>query len=241
VTAPHAYEIIAGYLTRLEAALVPVPDVRRRELLEDVRAHIAEARSALPDETDADVLNILDRLGDPADMAAAEIGRVEPVSVEYLPQSGHAGHLPQPVARGGSQTLEIVAIVLLLLFWPVGVVLLWMSDAWTTRDKLIGTLVPPGGYLGVLVIGPIFALGTFGTACQTISDDFGRVISSTCPSAGAQTGIDVALAFIAITYVVGPIFSAAYLAARLRRIRRAASPTIRHDAAPPMVIAAGGL
>lgn len=240
MTAPHAYEIMAGYLARLEAALVPVPGFRRRELLEDVRAHIAEARSALPDETDADVLNILDRLGDPADMAAAEIGRAEPARMEYVPPSG-PGQLPTPTARGGSRAIEIVAIVLLLVFWPVGVVLLWMSDAWTTRDKLIGTLVPPGGYLGVLVIAPIFALGTFGKGCQTISDEFGRVVSSTCPSPGAQTVIDVALAFIAITYVVGPIFSAAYLAARLRRIRRAASPTIRHDATPPMVTAAGGL
>jgi hypothetical protein len=32
--------------------------------------------------------------------------------------------------------------------WLVGVVLLWTSPAWCTRDKLIGTLVPPGGLAG---------------------------------------------------------------------------------------------
>src|SRR5436305_15283943 len=47
---------------------------------------------------------------------------------------------------------ETVAIVLLLaggLFWGagwvVGVILLWLSSVWSTRDKLIGTFVVPGG------------------------------------------------------------------------------------------------
>lgn len=225
MTAPRADEIISGYLARLEAALGPVPDVRRQELLEDVRAHIAEARSALSNETDSDLLNILDRLGDPADMAAAEIGRTEP---------------EQP-ARPASRVLEIAAIVLLLLFWPIGVVLLWISNAWTTRDKLIGTLVPPGGYLAIFVMGPLLALGTFGTACRTISDETGRVLSTTCPSAGAQTGIDVGLALVVIIYLVGPILSAAYLAVRLRRNWRGTGSTIRGEANASVVNAAGGL
>jgi uncharacterized membrane protein len=225
MTAPHADEIIAGYLARLEAALGPVPDVRRQELLDDVRAHITEARIALSDETDADLLNIVDRLGDPADMAAAEIGRAESL----------------PPNRRTSRGLEIAAIILLLLFWPVGVVLLWISDAWTTREKLIGTLVPPGGYFAILVIGPLLALGAFGTACQTVSDASGRVLSSTCPSAGTQTGIDIGLALLLIIYLVGPILSAAYLAVRLRRNWRGASSMTGKEATPPAVTAVGSL
>ena len=208
MTAPRAEEMIAGYLTRLEVALVPVPEARRQELLEDVREHIAEARMALPDECDADLLNILDRLGEPAEMAAAEIGRDEPA----------------PASRPKSRGLEIAAIVLLLLFWPVGVVLLWMSDAWTTRDKLIGTLAPPGGYLGILILGPVVALGTVTTVCRTMTDEAEHVVSSSCPSAGAQTGIDLGVGLVLIIYLVAPILSAAYLAVRLRRNRRAADP-----------------
>lgn len=224
MTAPRADEIIAGYLERLEAALAPVPEVRRQELLDEVREHIAEARMALSDETNADLLNILDRLGDPVDVAAAEIGRVEST----------------PPTPRKSRGLEIAAIVLLLLFWPVGVVLLWMSDAWTTREKLIGTLLPPGGYLGILILGPVLALGTFATVCRTVSDETGRVLSSTCPSAGAQTGIDVGLGLVLIIYLVGPILSVAYLAARLRRHRAGSGPTVRKEASPT-VTAAGGL
>jgi hypothetical protein len=31
--------------------------------------------------------------------------------------------------------------------WLVGIVLLWASHAWTLRDKLVGTLVIPGGLM----------------------------------------------------------------------------------------------
>jgi hypothetical protein len=221
MTAPRADEIVAGYLARLAAALAPVPEARRLELLDELREHIAEARQALSVETDADVLNILDRLGDPADVAAAEIGRAE---------------APVP-ARRTSRGLEIAAIVLLLLFWPVGVVLLWMSDTWTTRDKWIGTLVPPGGYLGILVLGPLLAAGTLTTACETVTDDVGHVISSTCPSAGAQTGIDVVFGLVLIMYLIGPILGAAYLAIRVRRNRTPDSSATRDGGTPATVAA----
>jgi uncharacterized membrane protein len=219
MTAPRAEAIVGGYLARLEAALAPVPEPRRTELLEDVREHIAEARMALPDETDAGLLNILDRLGDPADMAAAEIGREEPA----------------PTSVRKSRTLEIAAIVLLLLFWPVGVVLLWISDSWTTREKLIGTLVPPGGYVGLFVLGPLFALGSLATVCQTSTDAAGRVISSSCPSGAGQTGIDVGAVLLLVFYLLGPILSAVYLAVRMRRNRGAAGVVV----APSAVITTG--
>lgn len=40
---------------------------------------------------------------------------------------------------------EWAAVVLLPLIWVAGVVLLWRSRAWSTRDKLVGTLLVPGG------------------------------------------------------------------------------------------------
>lgn len=223
MTAPRADDIIAGYLARLEAALAPVPEPRRKELLEDVREHIVEARMALSDETDAGLLNILDRLGDPADMAAAEIGREEPA----------------PTSRPKSRVMEIAAIVLLLLFWPVGVVLVWISDSWNTRDKLIGTLVPPGGYLGIFVLGPVFALGTFTTVCRTATDAAGHVVSSSCPSGAAQTGIDIGAALLLVFYLLGPVVSALYLAVRLRRRWAGMGLVIRRNGAPPAVAATG--
>ena len=201
MTAPHADQLIDQYVTRLEAALSSVAPARRSELVADVRKHIAEARSELAGETDADVLNILDRLGDPAEMAAAEMERTEPAAP----------------GRKESRVLEIASIVLLLLFWPVGVILLWLSKTWTTRDKLIGTLVPPGGYLGALLLGAVLAYGAFSPMCRTITDSAGHVLSSSCPSDAAQTSFNVIAVLLALFYLVGPIFTTAYLVARLKK------------------------
>ena len=51
--------------------------------------------------------------------------------------------------RGGR---EWTTVALLPLVWVVGVVLLWRSRAWTLRDKLIGTLVVPGGLAYVIYV-----------------------------------------------------------------------------------------
>src|SRR5437588_12894486 len=40
----------------------------------------------------------------------------------------------------------------MLLVWPVGVILLWASRAWTTREKVLGSLLPPGGYPGAFLV-----------------------------------------------------------------------------------------
>ena len=56
---------------------------------------------------------------------------------------------------------EVITIGLLLvgqvlggIGWVVGVGLLWWSSVWRLRDKLLGTLVVPGG----LPMGFVFAL-----------------------------------------------------------------------------------
>jgi hypothetical protein len=127
MTAPHATEIIDGYLARLEVELADLPATRRGELLDDVRAHIAEARAALGEESDVGLLNIMDRLGDPAVVAAEARER-----------------LGIPAFRPG--LLEIGGLVLFILplpwLWLIGAALIWRSSAWTRREKLIGTAAP---------------------------------------------------------------------------------------------------
>jgi hypothetical protein len=98
--------------------------------------------------------------------------------------------------------------------------------------KVIGTLVPPGGYLGIFLLGPAVALGTFTTVCRTVSDDTGRVISSTCPSGPAQAGIDVGIGLLVVFYLLAPIFSAAYLAVRLRHARSSSDTTSGDETIP---------
>src|SRR2546423_5611562 len=125
MTAPHADQLIDGYLARLRVAAVDLPASVRQELIDDMRAHIAEARTRELDETDATVLNILDRLGEPAVVVAETRERL-------------GLRAPTPYRPG---LLEIAAVILVPFFWPIGVILLWMSPAWHWRDKVIGTLI----------------------------------------------------------------------------------------------------
>jgi hypothetical protein len=69
----------------------------------------------------------------------------------------------QPLADGPFKTrspasdplvpwLVVLGGLVLFVGWVVGVVLLWLSDAWPYRDKLLGTFVLPGGLLGSVIL-----------------------------------------------------------------------------------------
>jgi len=180
VSAPHADQIISGYLARLEQALAGLPPARRAELVDDVRSHIAEARRGLADETDADLLNILDKLGDPTDIAADARDRL--------------GAQPAPPAMPLG-ILEIAAIVALVLVWPAGIALVWLSSAWSQRDKLIATVFVPGGVLALGILSGVAGRGYF-------------------------SHFYILIVLVLITPVVWSI-GAIYLAVRLYQVRRA--------------------
>jgi FtsH-binding integral membrane protein len=104
-----------------------------------------------------------------------------------------------------------------VLGWFVGLILLWSSDAWGTREKLLGTLLFPGGLLLPLGLG---LLASESSGCGTIvnpqlSPQQGPV---DCPPADGTAFWEIAL--VAILILV-PIVMAVYLA---RRIRPMASP-----------------
>jgi hypothetical protein len=200
MTAPHADQLIDGYLARLNAAAGDLPTSARRELTDDMRSHIAEARTRESEETDATILNILDRLGEPGIVAAETRERL-------------GLRAPAPYRPG---VLEIAAVILVPFFWPIGVILLWISPAWKVRDKVIGTLLPPGGYLGTMLFGLLaFAVHDSG-GCVVVQDAAGNIVQNTCPPVGPPVlqAIGTALVF-AVIYVL-PLITAGYLGLRLR-------------------------
>ncbi len=154
MTAQHADQIIDGYLARLESELARVPNARRRELLDDVRTHISEARAALTDETDADLLNILERLGESAALALEEGAQEAP---------------RRPPFRANA--LEAIALLAVALFPFVGIPLLWLSQEWTRRDKAMVSLVIAGFWLGAFA-GLPFGLGHWFLAVQVLGAIF---------------------------------------------------------------------
>ena len=187
--------LILRYLQDLERELYDLPANRRQELLDEVGEHIATARAGLDPETEAGVRTMLERLGDPADIAA-----------EARERSG----VQRPPARPATPWLEVIAIVLLVIpfaGWVVGVVLVWLSRLWTTRDKLIGTL---GGMSWVLA-----GLGTVMTSAGG-----SRVVGS-APLGPSETSL-MGVVLVVAPFVL-PVLAAIYLGFRLRG-RDAAAP-----------------
>jgi uncharacterized membrane protein len=224
MTATHADQLIDDYLGRLRVAAADLPSSVRDELIEDMRAHIAEARTREPQETDATILNILDRLGEP-DTVVAEASRRADDSDPHSPGVQPGPYVPGP--------LEIAALILLLFLWPVGVILLWISPAWKVRDKVIGTLLPPGGYPAIFIVGLLAAATvssrqTSGGSICTSSETVGNIIQNVCTNPSVPTGpsglemiANVAWVILVIVLWLLPLITVGYLAMRVRWGRRA--------------------
>ena len=180
--------LVYHYLTDLAAELRDLPANRRRELLDEISQHIAEAGATLDADNEAAIRTVLERLGDPADIATEARERF---GIQAAP------------ARPATPWLEVIALVVLVipfLGWVVGVVLVWLSRLWTTRDKLIGTL----GGLSWLAAG----LGTL-----TISARGSTAVGSE-PLGPTETSLLEVVVFV-VPFLL-PIAAAIYLGFRLR-------------------------
>jgi uncharacterized membrane protein len=187
MTGSHAGQIVDEYLQRLERELTDLSRNNRNEIIDEIRRHIAEESGGLADESDAALMNLLERLGEPADIAAAARGgEMDRTSVATTRRFG---------------TLEVLGLILLVVAWPVGVILLWVSKIWTTRERLLGTLIPPGGYPGVLLM-----VSTF------------HWISAASEGGPAWVGVTVRAVLFTVSLValIAPVGVTVFLATRLR-------------------------
>ncbi len=73
VDAEREDRIVTEYLERLDTALRPLPSARRRQLVDQIAEHVAEARAELPHPDEVAVRSLLDRVGQPEDIAAAAL------------------------------------------------------------------------------------------------------------------------------------------------------------------------
>lgn len=197
--------IVEDYLARLDAALATASPDRRSEILEEIAQHIAEARAELPVDDEVALRNALDRIGEPEEIAA------------------DAGDPPAPAPAAARGRHETIAIVLLLVGgfawgvgWLIGVVLLWLSNVWTTRDKLIGTFVVPGGLSLALFFGLIFGRSS-STSCIGLAVDNGSTSPAmTCTHTGPGPLSQVLLWVLFAAVVAAPVGTSIYLARRSR-------------------------
>ena len=200
----EADRLVDEYLNRLDGELGDLPRARRRELTNEIASHIAEARSHLEVESEAEIRNLLDRLGDPAEIAAEE-----------RPRSS------ADTRRGG--LVEILALIgllvggfLFVIGWFVGLVLLWVSDAWTMREKLVGTLVVPGGLLPAFLLFS-GALGGYSESCAGEVDPLTGADTNVVCTGGPSVAAQVAWIVVLVVCLVGPFFTTIFLSRRMKR------------------------
>jgi uncharacterized membrane protein len=196
--------LIEDYLRTLERELDGLPWARRREVLDEISEHISAARAELENESESAIRTMLDRLGDPADIAAEAGVRV-------------ADAEPTTPLRSSAGWQEIAALILLLLGglvipvvgWVIGLILLWSSNVWTTREKLLGTLVVPGGLLVPVAI--FLMAGGSAQSCASLGDG-----SVTCT--GGESGLmQVVLYASFIALLLAPVLVVIFLARRMNR------------------------
>jgi uncharacterized membrane protein len=225
VTDGRSAHIIQAYLDRVSREVDDLTPPEQSEIIEDLRAHIYEAVGDPQDASEADARNVLDRLGHPQDVARE--ARTRSPEHEEPSVSGPVQHEP----RRTPGALEVAAIVLTALFWPVGVLLAWVSDRWITRDKVIATVIPFAStlLLGVIIIGGLVAYGT--TTTVTVVEDqvqpaqpaepaepderSPRQISDPSSPSEALSRFVIVLGFLG-GVVAGPFISAVFLAIRMK-------------------------
>jgi hypothetical protein len=118
----QADRLVDDYLRRLEAAAAHLQRSRRAELVAEIREHIEAALREDDEAGEVAVRNVLERLGPPEEIVAADE--------------------PPPEPRTGKlEIAALVALVVPFVGWIAGIVLVVLSRAWSTREKAVGILL----------------------------------------------------------------------------------------------------
>jgi hypothetical protein len=99
--------------------------------------------------------------------------------------------------------------------WIAGVILLWSSRAWTTRDKVIGTLIVPGGiaaFLPVLLLAGTATKTRCATYTRAAGGAFGPGARHCVSVGGASPSHTLVTAVLLAIVIAGPIAVAVHLA-----------------------------
>ncbi|KJF15561.1 hypothetical protein [Acidithrix ferrooxidans] len=116
------------------------------------------------------------------------------------------------VPRTGPREWVSVALLLLGGFvvglgWFAGLILLWSSRVWTRKQKLVGTLVLPGGLLAPVIW---FGVNSRATDCTTATNSQGRIVFRQCIT--SEFGLSfTTVEIVFILGILACLFSIVYL------------------------------
>jgi uncharacterized membrane protein len=163
-----ADRLIEEYLEALRRAAASLPPDQRDDLVGGIEEHIAEARR-MGVTSEADVRTLLDRLGRPAAIVAESAPAVPPPPAATVKPPGRVEFAAIACLILAEFTvLTILLIPLALVFWIAGLVCLFISGAWTTRQKVRALAILGSGFiLASVVLGLTFvATGTTSSVCN---------------------------------------------------------------------------
>jgi hypothetical protein len=124
--------LLDDYLLGLGQAARKLPLWQRELFLDEVADQIDDALQASGPVDVATMREVLDQFGDPK--ALVQAGEI-------------VSDWPGGQELAAVLVLLVGGVVLPVVGWVVGVVLLWASPRWRPAEKLLGTLVWPGGLL----------------------------------------------------------------------------------------------
>jgi hypothetical protein len=172
---PHPDPLITDYLRRLEVAASGLPPSQRADLVAEIREHIDAALLDAEHADEVTIRNVLERLGPPEEIAAA------------------AGPVSRPRGTNGHAIAALIVLglgfIVPVIGWLAGAGLVVTSDAWSSRDKLVGLLY---GLISIPII----------------------VMALTVVTGGSSLG---AVELSLLVWGTGGVVSAVFLAWRLRQ------------------------
>ena len=110
---PVADAILSQYFRRLEQALSLLPAERRDQIVEDLRAHVEDALRSESDRSEATVLAVLDRVGDPDEIAQEALTDASDGDAVGAPAA--SGSSVATVPRIAALRLRVLALAALAL------------------------------------------------------------------------------------------------------------------------------
>ncbi len=177
--------IVDEYLDQLDVALVELSPARRHRLLAELAEHVEQARTELPEQTEVALRSLLDRVGQPEDIAAAALAEAgdRPTPPPVVPtDSPRSRRHPRSLVGG----LVVLAVVL-----AVGIVLAVTLVAGPTAPR---TKRPNVTTTAQVRAGPVTIpnlTGESGTQALTALRSLGLACKATVVSSPSGAGVVV--------------------------------------------------
>ena len=197
--------LVDDYLRRLDKAAASLPPQRRAELVAEIREHVEEALRETDATGEVAVRNVLERIGPPDEIVTAATGS---------PAAAHPEGAPDRAGR--LEIAALIALVVPVLGWLIGVVLVVVSRAWTAREKVVGVAL---GLLPLLLPLAGLAVGAESSGNSPVPVEPAEGL----PEAGPSSGAGPFEVILIVWLLFAGLPSAIYLGWRLRRSKDALS------------------